>query len=313
MRIARSLPDASGFAPSAVTIGNFDGVHAGHQQLFQEVVRAAREMNARPTVLTFDPHPARVVAPHRAPRLLTSIEERCELMGRSGIEQVLLLPFDAEISRLSPEEFVRQIVAGQLGARVVLVGDNFRFGHKQSGDTRMLAELGTRYGFETRIVGAVKSRGRVVSSSEVRGLVEAGEVAKACRFLGRPYAIAGEVVHGRGIGAKQVVPTLNLRTGSEVLPKNGVYITRTRDLDAGRRWNSITNLGVRPTFGGDPELSIETFLLEPLEGDAPARIRLEFLRRVRDEKKFETPEALKAQVLHDAARAQTYFRRISGL
>jgi riboflavin kinase/FMN adenylyltransferase len=311
MKIARRVEEAAGFAPSAVTIGNFDGVHLGHRHLFDEVARTAREMGARPTVLTFDPHPARVVAPDRAPRLLTPVEERCELMASSGIEQVLALPFDSELARLTPEEFVKQIVVETLGAKIVLVGDNFRFGHKQAGDARLLTELGSRYGFETRIVGAVKLRGRVVSSSEVRRLVEAGEVARACRFLKRPYGISGEVVRGHGVGSKEVVPTLNLKTSSEVLPRRGVYITRTRDFDSPRKWESITNIGVRPTFGGDGELSIETFLLEALAGATPARIRLEFLRRVRDERKFENPEALKAQVLSDVSRARTYFRRLA--
>ncbi|HUA82366.1 MAG TPA: bifunctional riboflavin kinase/FAD synthetase [Bryobacteraceae bacterium] len=311
MKIARRVEDAAGFAPAAVTIGNFDGVHAGHQHLFEEVVRAARELGARPTVLTFDPHPARVVAPERAPKLLTPVEERCEWMGRSGIEQVLVLPFDSGMARLSPEEFVKRIVVETLGAKIVLVGDNFRFGHKQSGDTRLLAELGARYGFATRIVEAIRMRGRVVSSSEVRRLVESGDVGMACRLLKRPYALTGEVVQGHGVGAKQVVPTLNLRVLGEVLPKRGVYITRTFDLDSARQWESITNAGYRPTFGGDAELSIETFLLSMFEGAAPSRIRLEFLRRVREEKKFESPEALKAQIMRDVSRARAYFRRLA--
>jgi len=313
MKIARSLSEAGGFAPSAVTIGNFDGVHVGHQHLFQELVDQARQRNAHPTVLTFDPHPAKVVAPDRAPRLLTEVEERCELMGRSGIEQVLILPFDNELARLSPEDFIRQIVVETLGAKIVLVGENFRFGHKQAGDTKMLAILGKQYGFETRIVGAVKWRGRVVSSSEVRRLIEDGEVGLACRFLNRPYGISGEVVSGHGVGAKQVVPTLNLRTEGEVLPRNGVYITRTSDLEAGRKWNSITNIGFRPTFHNDPSLSIESFLLDPFEGDTPTRIRVEFLRRVREERKFENPAALKAQIMRDVGRAKAYLRRIKAL
>lgn len=311
MRIARRIEDAGAFAPSAVSIGNFDGVHAGHQHLFEEVIQAARETGSRPTVLTFDPHPARIVAPQRAPRLLTEVEERCELMARSGIEQVLVLPFDAELARLTPEEFVQRILVETLGAKIVLVGDNFRFGHKQAGDTQLLAELGARWGFATRIVGAIRMRGRVVSSSEVRRLVENGEVGMACRFLRRPYALTGDVVHGHGVGSKQVVPTLNLRVVGEVLPRRGVYISRTHEIASARSWPSITNLGYRPTFGGDPELGIETFLLHALEGATPSRIRLEFLRRVRDERKFESPEALKAQVMHDVSRARTYFRRVA--
>ena len=307
MRIARSVEEAAGFGPSGVTIGNFDGVHVGHRHLFRELAAASRELGLRATVLTFDPHPARVVAPERAPRLLTTREERCELMGEQGIEQVLILPFTHDLARLSPQKFVEQILVHALGAKLVLVGANFRFGHKQAGDTRTLGELGKQYGFETRIVDAVKCRGRVVSSSEIRRSIETGNVALACRLLRRPYALTGEVVEGRGVGAKQTVPTLNLRTDAEILPLAGVYVTRT--VSGGRRWNSITNIGHRPTFGADGELSIETFLLEPLTGETPERIRVEFLRRVRDERKFENAEALKGQILRDVGRAQTFFRR----
>lgn len=296
---------------SAITIGNFDGVHIGHQHLFQQVVKAAKARGLTPAVLTFDPHPARVVAPERAPKLLTGMEERRALMREQGIERILVLPFTADIAKLSPEEFIQRVAISMLDAKMVSVGDNFRFGHKQSGDTHALMELGKRFGFETNVVGAVKCRGRVVSSSLVRQLIRDGNVALACRFLNRPYTLSGEVVAGRGVGARQTVPTLNLQTSAEVLPRNGVYITRTHDLDSGRRWNSITNIGHRPTFGGD-DLSIETFLLEPMEGAPPMRIRVEFLHRVRDERKFESPEALKAQILGDVARATAYFRRMRG-
>ncbi len=304
MRIARTAAEATAFGPSAVTIGNFDGIHIGHQHLFQETIDAARERALKATVLTFDPHPARVVAPERAPRLLTATGERIALMGKYGIEQVLVLPFTSEVARLTPEQFVDQILRKNLDAKIVLVGDNFRFGHKQSGDTKTLAGL-----IETKIVGAVKCRGRIVSSSAVRELIDAGDVSRACRFLNRPYSVSGEIVHGRGVGSKQTVPTLNLKTSAEVLPKRGVYITRTTDLSAARKWNSITNIGFRPTFGGDNELTVETFLLQPLIGETPPRIRLEFLRRVRDERKFESPEALKSRILIDIQRANTYFRR----
>ena len=306
MRVARGVAEAAGFGPSAVTIGNFDGVHVGHQHLFREVVRISRERGWRPTVLTFDPHPSYVVAPDRAPRLLTTHQERCDLMRDVGIEQVLILPFTTETARLSPLEFIQRIVVGVLDAKAVLVGENFRFGHKQAGNTKTLEELGSQYGFETRIVDPVRYRGRVVSSSEVRRLIECGDVALACRSLNRPYAISGDVVAGQGIGSRQTVPTLNLRWSAAVLPRVGVYITRTRNSG---RWNSITNVGHRPTFSGSHELTIETFLLDPLEGPAPEYIRVEFLRRVRDERKFESPEALKTQILKDVGRAQAFFRR----
>jgi len=161
-----------------------------------------------------------------------------------------------------------------------------------------------------RLLETVLWRGRRVSSGEVRKAVASGEVGIAGRLLERPYAISGEIVSGHGIGSKQTVPTLNLRTEAQVIPARGVYVTRTFELGGARKWNSITNIGTRPTFGNDDAISIETFLLEPLEGATPERIRLEFLRRVRDERKFESPEALKAQILRDVGRAKAYFRRV---
>jgi len=310
MKIYRSLAEApADFGPSALTIGNFDGVHFGHRRILRRLRELAAERDWKASVLTFDPHPTRIVAPEREPRLMTSPSRRAELMEEEGIEQVLILPFTGELALLSPEEFVRHLLVERLGARAVLVGDNFRFGHRQAGNIRVLTELGQRLGFETVIVPAVTCRGRVVSSSGIRETIAAGRVSLAARLLQHPYALEGDVVSGRGVGSKQTVPTLNLETAAELIPARGVYVTRTDDLAGGRQWSSITNVGYRPTFGQSDQLSIETFLLDPLEGDAPLRIRVEFLRRLRDERRFETPEALKTQILKDVRTAQSYFRR----
>jgi len=308
MRIARDIDQTTGFAPSAVIIGNFDGVHVGHQHLCEQVATLAQERGLRPTVLTFDPHPACIVAPDRAPRLLTTPEERVALMGQHGIEQALILPFTRAIAEMSPEDFVHTVMVKALGAKLVLVGENFRFGRRQAGNTELLVAMGKTEGFETRVVDAVSCRGRVVSSSTVRKLIDEGNVSLAWRLLNRTYSLSGEVVRGHGIGAKQTVPTLNLRTTAQVLPARGVYLTRTSN---GRTWNSITNIGNRPTFGDSDPLSIETFLLDPLEGEAPERIRVEFLKRVRDERKFESPADLKTQILRDVGIAQKFFRRFA--
>lgn len=312
MKIYRSLSEVPpDFGPSALTIGNFDGVHFGHRRILRRVVEIAKEHGWRPSVLTFDPHPTRVVAPARTPLLLNSPAQRAALMREEGIEQVLILPFTPELAQLTPEEFAQRLLVDTLGARAVLVGDNFRFGHRQAGTVAVLTELGARLGFATEIVPAVRLRGRMVSSSGVRELIRAGDVALADRFLTHPYAIEGNVVSGRGVGSKQTVPTLNLQTAAEVIPASGVYITRTYDSASARRWNSITNIGYRPTFGASDELSIETFLLDPLAGATPERIHLEFLRRVRAERKFDSPEALREQILRDVRVAQTYFRRLA--
>lgn len=302
-------PDA---APCALTIGNFDGVHEGHRRILRRVVELSAERQLTPSVLTFDPHPTRVVAPSRAPRLLSTPEQRLGLLQKEGIEQVFVLPFDFPFSQLSALDFVRQVLVDKLHAKAVMVGADFRFGNRASGDTNLLQELGVEYGYTTEIIGGVELRGRMVSSSEVRRLVDDGAVSMACRLLGRPYAVEGDVVHGHGVGSKQTVPTLNLDTKSEILPAVGVYITRTTDLEDVRKWPSITNVGYRPTFGGD-RLTVETFLLAPLEAATPRRIQVEFLRRVREERKFDSPEALKTQIFKDVDRAKTYFRRTGGL
>jgi riboflavin kinase/FMN adenylyltransferase len=311
MTICRSLEETAGFGPCALTIGNFDGVHLGHRLILRRLNLLAAERGIKASVLTFDPHPTRVVAPERAPRLLTSPERRAELMSEEGIEQVLILPFTFGIARMSPEEFVRQLLVDRLGARAVLVGDNFRFGHRQAGNVETLRQLGAESGFETEIVPAVTCKRRIVSSSAIRSLIASGEVSTAARFLQRPYALDGEVVPGRGVGSRQTVPTLNLSTAAEVLPRTGVYVTRTSDLDDGRRWRSVTNVGYRPTFGASDQISIESFLLDPLTGNAPRRLRVELLWRIRDERQFDSPGALKCRILADAGAAVRYFRRLS--
>jgi riboflavin kinase/FMN adenylyltransferase len=311
MNIYRSLEDApADFGPSALTIGNFDGVHCGHRRILRRLVALASANGWKPSVLTFDPHPTRVVAPERAPRLLTTPDRRAALMEEEGIAQVLILPFTPEFARMTPEEFARDLLARRLRTRVVLVGENFRFGHRHAGDAAMLAALGRELGFDTQVVRAVRCRGRVVSSSAVREAVAAGLVSLAARFLGKPFALEGSVVSGRGVGSKQTVPTLNLDTSAEVLPARGVYITRTRDCGSGRKWRSITNIGTRPTFGAGGEATIETYLLDPLEDSTPRRIEVAFLRRVRDERMFDSPAALKEQILRDVAAARSYFRRL---
>ncbi len=297
--------------PRALTIGNFDGLHAGHRRIMSRVVETARRNGWTATVLTFNPHPTRVVAPAKSPKLMTTPEQRAELMRETGIDEVVVMPFTEDLSRLTPEEFVRRILREQLDARAVLVGANFRFGAQHSGDVDTLRRLGEQYGFTTEIIQEVKRHGRVVSSSSIRHILEKGDVALADRLLEHTYVIEGLIVAGRGVGSRQTVPTLNLATDAELVPPSGVYITRTVDPDSSRRWESITNIGFRPTFGDSTEQTIETFLLSELDGPTPRRIRLEFLRRVRPERKFASPEELKGQILKDVARARAYFRRLN--
>lgn len=315
LRIFRSLEEArQGFAPSAVTIGNFDGIHAGHRELMRRTTALAGRLGVKPSALTFHPHPSTVVAPERVPRLLSTPDERCALMAAEGIEQVLIMPFDETISHLGPAGFFRDVLAGALGARAVVVGENFRFGHRQSGSGDDLRRLAEKQGVVADIVPLLQCRGVQVSSSEIRRLLAGGHVSRASRLLERPYSIAGNVVAGAGRGAREVVPTLNMETSSleesaSALPQSGVYATRTEDLDADRRWNSITNIGYRPTFDGQ-HLTIETYLLAPLNPPSPRRIRVEFLRRLRAEKRFRSAAELRAQIGDDVSRAKVFFARL---
>lgn len=310
VRIFRGLHEVpADFGPSALTIGNFDGVHDGHRELMRRTARLACEGGFKPSVLTFNPHPAKIVAPSRAPRLITSFERRAELMAEAGIAQILILPFTAAVAQWSPEDFVERLLVAKLGAKVVVVGEDFHFGHKQAGDRSTLERLGALHGFRVELVAPISVRGERASSSLIREMAGAGRIARAARLMGRPFELQGEVVSGHGIGAKQIVPTLNLQPDSEVLPAAGVYVTRTTDLADGRRWRSITNAGMRPTFGGDA-FTVETFLLDPFDGVAPSHIRVELLWRLRDERRFESPELLKAQILRDVLRAGSIHRRL---
>ena len=315
MRAFRSLAEVpADLGRSVVTIGNFDGVHAGHREILRRVAAIGRERGLVPVVLTFDPHPARVLAPAKAPRLITTVAQRLRRIAAEGITETLLLPFSLELAQLTPEEFVRSVLVETLHVALVLVGADFRFGHRQAGDLTTLRALGVKYGFEVESAGAILRRGERVSSTGIRAMVEAGRASLACRTMGEPFALEGPVVKGHGIGSKQTVPTLNLAPENDLLPANGVYVTRTRDLDpvAAREWRSITNVGHRPTFDGQ-ELSFETFLLDPFDGNAPQRIEVQFLKFVREERKFGSPETLRAQILRDVRLARRLHARLARL
>lgn len=297
------------FGPSAVTIGNFDGVHLGHRKILSSAAAFARRSDIASVALTFDPHPLAVVAPALAPKALTSLSQRVRLIRDAGIDHVAILPFTTELSQLSPREFAERVLAGRLAARRVVVGADFRFGRGQSGDAAELARLGEGLGFEVEPVGTVRAGGAAVSSTRVRSLVRRGLVADARRLLGRRFSLQGPIVRGAGIGTKHTVPTLNLAPESQVLPADGVYLTLSR-LAGREAWHeSITNVGVRPTFNGR-QRTVETFLLGDLAVGAPKAIELKFLRKIRDERKFASAKLLREQIQIDVEVATRFFRRL---
>lgn len=291
---------------TALTIGNFDGVHVGHQKILRGVIERARAMNAVSAVLTFFPHPARVLRPDVAPGLLETLPQRLAEFEALGIDATLVLKFDRELATLSAEEFARRFLVEALRAQAVLVGANFRFGHKQAGDVKLLEELGRENGFAVEIVEPVLVDGQIVSSSAIRAAVREGRVEEAQRMLGRPFALMGEIRSGTGMGRKLVVPTLNLATEQETLPKNGVYATEV--VVGGRCYQAVTNVGMRPTFNGQ-QLAIESHLFDFAETITSGPMAVKFLTRLRDEQKFSGPEALREQILRDIARAKELFAK----
>ena len=300
----------TGFGPSVASIGNFDGVHLGHQQILSAVVREARQTGCRAVAITFDPHPERFLRPARAFKLLTPMDERIRLLAATGIDAVLVLPFDAELASLTAEEFVRGIVVAAMGIRSLHEGGNFRFGHQAQAGVNELKQFGARLGFAVHVHAPVHVRGLEVSSSAIRTLVAAGDVRRARWMLGRPFAVRGTEARGRGIGAQLLVPTVNMAPYAELLPAFGVYVTRLTV--AGRCFQAVTNVGNRPTFG-EPSFAVESHILdfEPLDIGDHTPIDLEFLLRLRGEVKWPSPEALKAQIFKDVAKAKRYFRLAS--
>jgi riboflavin kinase/FMN adenylyltransferase len=291
--------------PTVVTIGNFDGIHLGHQKILNGVLERARAANAMGTVLTFYPHPSRVLRPETAPALLSTLQQRLARFEAAGLDATLVIQFDAELAKVSAEDFVRKYLVEILRAQEVMVGGNFRFGNRQVGDVRLLEDLGRRWNFDVKVVSPVVLGGVVVSSSAVREALREGHVEEAGGLLGRPFALAGEIRTGTGQGRKLIVPTLNLATDQECLPKNGVYATQT--VVQGKTCQSVTNIGVRPTFNRT-RLAIESHLFNFAETLTSGRMEVRFHSRLRDEQKFASPEALKEQVLKDIDRAKEYFQ-----
>ena len=290
---------------SAITIGNFDGVHLGHSEILSRLVERSSRANLRSTVVTFDPHPLRVLRPNDAPALLLTLEQRLAEIGRTPIETALVLRFDAALASLSAREFVEDIVVHTLRTKAILVGENFRFGHRGAGDVSMLREFGSEFGFAVECIDPVVCRGEVVSSSAIRRAVAEGRVMDALRFLGRPYSLSGEIQSGTGLGRRVVVPTLNLRTEQELTPKMGVYATDVR-VDV-RTFRAVTNVGMRPTFDGKA-LTVESHLFDFDEAMSGGAMEVRFWARLRDEMKFSGAEALRTQIFLDIARGRRFFR-----
>ncbi len=291
---------------SVLAIGNFDGIHLGHQAILQEATNRAVKSGAVATALTFEPAPLKVLRPEAAPKRLSTNAQRLEWFRAVGVEAAVVMPFTLALSKLSPQDFVEKILVNELRVRALLVGENFRFGHKQAGDTQLLGELGKTHGFEVVSIPPVMAHGEVVSSTVIRREITEGKVTQAGRLLGRPFVLTGSIVSGTGTGSKFTFPTLNVRVDQELLPAGGVYITRTLLQGESKSRRSVTNIGVRPTFNGSA-LTVETHLLDFSGPISAKRMGVRFWKRLRGEKKFSGPDELRAQIAKDIASANRFF------
>jgi riboflavin kinase/FMN adenylyltransferase len=312
MKIFRKLEDVPpDFGPTLLTVGNFDGVHRAHTHLLKELIRRAREQGVKALAVTFEPHPIRVLRPDSGLKLITPLPEKLRLLEATGLDAILLLPFGRDLSVMTPHQFAERILKKKLHAREVHEGYNFRFGHKAAGNIETLIEFGRSLGFEVKAYPEMRLRQEPVSSSCIRTLLNEGRVSRARHLLGRPFSILSTPGRGRGYGSKYTVPTINLSRYEELVPKDGVYISRTR---VGQEcFDSVTNVGNRPTFGAD-SFAVESHLLNfhPLELTPDAEVEIYFLQRLRDEIKFPSVDALREQIGKDVRKSQRYFRGLQG-
>jgi riboflavin kinase/FMN adenylyltransferase len=311
MKIFRQLAEVPpNFGPSIATIGNFDGVHRGHQWVIAEVVARARSLGLQSVAITFDPHPARVIRPESSQPLITPLAEKLELLASTGIDAVLILPFTDELSRMSARTFATDVLQRVLHVTELHEGENFRFGYQAEAGIDTLETLGRELGFSVRVYAPQTIRAQAISSSTIRQLISEGDVSHVRALLGRSFAIISTPASGRGYGTRYTVPTINLAPYDELLPANGVYITSLTigTGESRETFDAVTNVGNRPTFGAD-SFTVESHLLNfhPIALDENTPLTLTFLHRLRPERRWPTPEALREQIGRDVAKAKRFF------
>ena len=292
---------------TVVTIGTFDGVHVGHQKIIERLVNAAKANNLESAILTFFPHPRMVLQKDSDIKLINTIEERKEILRASGVDHLIIHPFTQQFSRLSAEEFVREILVNKLKAKRVIIGYDHRFGRNRTADINDLREFGHTYGFEVEEISQQEIEAVTVSSTKIRKALLEGRVERANRFLSYPFSLEGKIVKGRGLGRDFGFPTANLEVAEtyKLIPKNGVYVVRTEI--EGFPFFGMTSIGTNPTVGGT-EKTIETYFFD-VEGDLYGKhLKIEMLTRIRDEKKFDSIDALKIALKQDWAFSMQYIK-----
>lgn len=307
MRIVRGSIKEELERPAVSTLGVFDGLHLGHQQIVRRVVERAAAIGAAPTVVTFDPHPRSIVRPESAPPLLQTFTQKMEGLRILGIRQVLVVDFTPELALLAADDFIARYLVDMVESREIYLGEGFAFGHQRRGTFELLQEESRRHGFLAEEVPEVQLRGHRISSTLIRQLLQAGRVNLARRMLGRPYGIEGLVVRGEGLGSRLLYPTANLAVDNRVIPSDGVYVTLS--LVGGTWYRSVTNVGKRPTVSDDGISKIEAHLIDFDRDIYGQNVRLRFLHRIRGERKFSGLDELKAQISRDRNLAISYFER----
>jgi riboflavin kinase/FMN adenylyltransferase len=296
--------DTASVGPAAATLGNFDGVHLGHQRILRSLVETSQKFSLPAVVITFDPVPRKILTPETAPPLIQTLEQRLECLERLDIHHTIVVAFDQEFAKKSPQDFVRQYLVEVLSVKAFVVGENFAFGHRKSGDLTLLRALGSQYGFSVENIPEVRSGGVRVSSTLIRQRIVEGNVAAASRLLDRPFALRGTVVEGERIGSRIGIPTANLSVENELIPGRGVYACRAA-IDSGS-YPAATNVGIRPTIGGN-RMIVEAHLIGFSNNLYGQRMELQFFDRIRDEQKFNNIEELKAQILADIQTVRSRF------
>jgi riboflavin kinase/FMN adenylyltransferase len=285
-----------------LTIGNFDGVHRGHQVLFRKAREWAETLTGESVVLTFHPHPLQILAPGQAPLFITPHERKLELIALCGIDVALVVPFSKQFARMSALDFVKVLLVDKIGAKAIIVGEDYRFGYSREGDIDFLRRMGDEYGFRVETVSGVQMDGTVVSSTLIRQFIQEGDLREANRLLGRPYEIAGVVIPGHQRGGRLLgFPTANISLSGQAPPKPGVYVVEVKIGDG--TYGGAANVGYNPTFGGN-ELSVEVFVFDFDENIYEKFIRVYFIERLRDEKRFSGPEELTVQIRKDVEKAR---------
>lgn len=303
MKIFRGLARSGDRVPIALAIGNFDGVHRGHQALLAQLVAAARRHGLTPAVMTFEPHPRELFSPDRAPARVANLRDKIDALAAAGVERVFIQHFNRRFAALSPEQFIEGVLVAGLDARCLLVGDDFRFGARRAGDVDLLRQHAQTHGYVVEQLATVQERGVRVSSSEVREALAAGDLAHAAALLGRPYAISGRVLHGRKLGREIGFPTLNLRLAHKRPAAHGIYAVQVHGLGRAPR-PGVASIGLRPTVDNTGRWLLEVHLFDFAQQVYGRLVRVELVHKLRDETKYESLHALSTAIRKDAAAAR---------